>query len=86
MSHLAKQKSETLGLVRDRGMRKPTLVMWSFNDPTATIEQGQELFKLIADGEPRAQMHIFNRSGHFTYREHPKEFNAVLQGWVAMNR
>ncbi len=84
-SHLSKQKSETLGLIRDRGMRKPTLVNWSFNDPTATIEQGHELFKLIAQGESRSQMHIFNESGHFTYREHPKEFNDVLRCWVGTN-
>lgn len=84
-SHLAKQKSETLGLIRDRGMRKPTLVMWSYNDPTATIEQGHELFRLIAQGESRSQMHIFNESGHFTYREHPNAFNEVLRSWVAHN-
>lgn len=84
-SHLSKQKSETLALIRDRGMRKPTLVNWSFNDPTATIEQGHELFKLIAQGESRSQMHIFNESGHFTYREHPKEFNDVLRCWVGTN-
>jgi len=40
---------------------------------------------MIAETEPRAQMHIFNKSGHFTYREHPEEFNAVLKNWVMMN-
>jgi pimeloyl-ACP methyl ester carboxylesterase len=83
-THLAKQKPETLQLVQDPGLGKPTLVIWGLNDPTALVEQGIELFKMIAKGEPRSQMHIFNRAGHFTYREHPKEFDQVLRGWVAM--
>ena len=83
-SHLAKQKPETLQLVQNPGLGKPTLVMWGLNDPTALIEQGLELFKMISKGEPRSQMHIFNQAGHFTYREHPKEFNQVLRSWVAL--
>ncbi len=85
-AHLKKHKAETLQIIQDRGMQKPTLVIWSWNDPTAVIERGHKLFDLIAETEPRAQMHIFNKSGHFTDREHPEEFNAVLQPWVAMNR
>jgi 2-hydroxy-6-oxonona-2,4-dienedioate hydrolase len=83
--HLVKQKAETFDIIRNRGMRKPTLVIWSFNDPTAVLERGQALFAMIADKEPRAQMHIINKAGHFNYREHPKEFNAVLQSWVGVN-
>jgi len=84
-SHLAKQKPETLAILGERGIGKPTLIVWSVNDPTATIDQGYALYKLIAGAEPRSQMHIFNRSGHFTYREHPEEFNQLLHGWIAMN-
>jgi 2-hydroxy-6-oxonona-2,4-dienedioate hydrolase len=83
--HLVKQKAETFDIIRNRGMRKPTLVIWSFNDPTAVLERGQALFAMIADKEPRAQMHIINKAGHFNYREHPKEFNAVLQSWIGVN-
>jgi 2-hydroxy-6-oxo-6-(2'-carboxyphenyl)-hexa-2,4-dienoate hydrolase len=84
--HLIKQKAETFDIIRNRGMQKPTLVIWSFNDPTAVLERGQALFAMIADKEPRAQMHIINKAGHFNYRERPKEFNAVLQSWVGLNR
>ena len=84
-AHLKIHKAETHKIIRERGMQKPTLVIWSWNDPTAVIARGHQLFEMIADKEPRAQMHIFNKSGHFVYREHPKEFNAVLQSWIAMN-
>jgi pimeloyl-ACP methyl ester carboxylesterase len=30
-------------------------------------------------------LHVINKAGHFNYRERPKEFNAVLQSWVAVN-
>jgi pimeloyl-ACP methyl ester carboxylesterase len=79
------KKAETFEIIATKGMGKPTLVIWSFNDPTAVLERGHALFKAIAAKERRAHMHIFNESGHFTYREHPKEFNAVLQNWVQMN-
>jgi pimeloyl-ACP methyl ester carboxylesterase len=64
-------------------MGKPTLVIWSLNDPTATIERGQLLFKAIAEKERQAEMHVFNKSGHFVYREYPNEFNALLKSWVS---
>ena len=83
--HLIKQKAETFDILRNRGIQKPTLVIWSFNDPTAVLERGHALFAMIADKESRAQMHIINKAGHFNYREHPKEFNAVVQGWIGVN-
>jgi 2-hydroxy-6-oxonona-2,4-dienedioate hydrolase len=85
LDHLTRQKANTFELIRARGMQKPTLVIWSFNDPTAVLERGQALFQMIAHKEPRSQMHVLNKSGHFIYREHPREFNAVLQSWIAMN-
>ena len=82
LPHLARQKEETLGRIRDGHRRTPTLVIWGYNDPTATLNQGQALFDLIAASEPRSQMHIFNQAGHFTYREHPEKFNDVVRGFI----
>jgi len=82
LPHLARQKDETLGLIRDRGFGRPTLLAWSYNDPTATIDQGHALFDRIARATPDARMYIFNRAGHFSYREHPVEFNDMLRGFI----
>jgi 2-hydroxy-6-oxonona-2,4-dienedioate hydrolase len=82
LPHLARQKDETLGIIRDRGFRLPTLLAWAYNDPTATIDQGHALFDLIARSTPDSRMYIFNRSGHFSYREHPAEFNDMLRGFI----
>jgi pimeloyl-ACP methyl ester carboxylesterase len=80
---LQREKGETFDLIRTRGIGKPTLVIWALNDPTATIERGHLLFKAIAEKERQAEMHVFNKSGHFVYREYPKEFNALLKSWVS---
>jgi pimeloyl-ACP methyl ester carboxylesterase len=85
LPHLARQKDETLGIIRDRGFSMPTLLAWAYNDPTATIDQGHALFDLIARSTPDSRMYIFNRSGHFSYREHPVEFNDMLRGFIQRN-
>ncbi len=82
LPHLARQKDETLGIIRDRGFGLPTLLAWAYNDPTATIDQGHSLFNLIAGSTPDSRMYIYNRAGHFSYREHPAEFNDMLRGFV----
>ena len=82
LPHLARQKDETLGIIRDRGLGKPTLLAWSYQDPTATIDQGYALFDLIARSTPDSRMYIYNRAGHFSYREHPAEFNEMLRSFI----
>jgi len=82
LPHLARQKDETLGIIRDRGFGMPTLLAWAYNDPTATVDQGHALFDLIARSTPDSRMYIFKRAGHFSYREHPAEFNDMLRGFI----
>jgi 2-hydroxy-6-oxonona-2,4-dienedioate hydrolase len=83
---LAMRKVETLERLRTEGIGRPTLVIWSQNDPTATIDLGHRLYDLIAEREARCQLHVFNRSGHFVYREHPDDFNALLRYWTLLER
>lgn len=78
-----REKEETLGWIRDRGLGKPTLLVWGRNDPTATLAQGLRLFELFASSERRSRMHILNQAGHFSFREHPKEFNEILRAFIA---
>lgn len=79
---LAKDRIDSYARIRDTGMRRPTMVMWGYNDPTALLEQGQRLYDLIASTERRSYMHILNRAGHFSMREQADNFNAVLSGFI----
>lgn len=79
---LAHDRSDTFARIRDTGMRRPTMVMWGYNDPTALLEQGRRLYDLIASTERRAYMHILNRAGHFSMREQAENFSASLTGFI----
>jgi pimeloyl-ACP methyl ester carboxylesterase len=77
-----RQKSETFDWLMERGTGRPNLLVWGHNDPTATIDQGFVLFDMLVHKEPRTEMHVFNESGHFTYREHPDAFNRLVLDYV----
>ena len=76
------QKAETFDWLMERGTGRPNLLIWGFNDPTATVDQGFVLFDIVSHKEPRTEMHVFNESGHFTYREHPEAFNRLVLDYV----
>ncbi len=77
-----RQKSETFDWLMNRGTGRPNLLIWGKNDPTATVDQGFSLFDILIHKEPRTEMHIFNQSGHFTYREHPEAFNRLILDYI----
>jgi len=79
---LASDKSKMFALLRDEGLKRPTQIIWGKNDPTASIEQGWALYDLIAKHRLDAKFHIINQAGHFSYREHPKQFNELIYAFV----
>jgi 2-hydroxy-6-oxonona-2,4-dienedioate hydrolase len=83
LPELAREKRETLQWLAEGRLQRPVQVIWGFNDRTAVIERGIELFQLVAAHERQAQFHVINQSGHFPFREHPERFNRLLAGFVA---
>ncbi len=75
---LARQKGDTFDRLMSTGTQRPNLIVWGLNDPTATIDTGFALYEIVVHKEPRTEMHVFNHSGHFSYREHPEAFNRLL--------
>ena len=62
--------------VRNEGiLQMPVLLYWGFNDPSALVSRGLELFDVIGAKNPRTQMIIINKAGHQNAREKPEEFN-----------
>ena len=60
----------------------PVLVYWGYNDPVAPIEMGLKLYDMIAKHQFRTQMHTVNKTGYFSFRERPDEFNRVVCEFV----
>ncbi len=56
-----------------RGLRLPTLVVWTSHDPTATPAEGAE----IADMIPGAEFIVMNECGHWPQYENAELFNRV---------
>jgi pimeloyl-ACP methyl ester carboxylesterase len=83
---LAAQKAETLEWIKAGNLKVPTLLVWGKNDPSATLAGGLELFDVMSSSAPQAQMHIFNRAGHYSYREHPDAFVDVVTAFIQRNR
>lgn len=83
---LARYKRETLTMVNEGRLQRPTQLVWGFNDRTVLVERGMELFAMISAHERRTTFNLFNESGHFPYREHPARFNALLAGFVDLHR
>ncbi|MCZ6624328.1 MAG: alpha/beta hydrolase [Deltaproteobacteria bacterium] len=75
-------KDSTLKAIRAGRLSTPTLVIWGFNDPTATYAMGVELFELISKSVDRAQLHFFNQSGHSPYHEYPQEATNLIVGFT----
>jgi pimeloyl-ACP methyl ester carboxylesterase len=76
------RKYETLDMIRDGRLGVPTLVVWGLNDPSAPIVLGYRLFELLGLSVPRAELHVFNHSGHYPFREHADEFDRLLVDFV----
>lgn len=82
LPHISKQKEETHAWIKEGRLKTPTLLVWGKNDPSAVISGGLALFDLVAGSTKRAQMHIFNQAGHYSYREHPEDFARVVTSFI----
>lgn len=86
LPQLARDKGETLQWLAEGRLQRPIQVIWGFNDQTAVLERGMELYQIVARHERRAQFHLINQAGHFPFREHPARFNALLARFAALHR
>ena len=80
--NLEKARAEALRRIDERGLPRRTLVIWSRNDRSVPlVEVGVRLYERICARTPETEMHVFNHAGHYTYREHPEEFNRVVKNF-----
>ena len=82
LPELARRKRDLLERLASMGMQRPTQLVWTRNDLTATLDRGFALFDLIAARERQTAFHVFNEAGHFAYREHPARFNACIAAFI----
>ncbi len=79
---LLADKEDMFRILGQRGIQRPVLQIWSRHDETVSHAQAEALYRILAEKERRARWQIFDRAGHFTFRENPKRFNEVVKSFV----
>jgi pimeloyl-ACP methyl ester carboxylesterase len=84
---LVERQQETQGWIREGRLKVPTLVMWAYEDPSATMERcGIPCMDLIMPNVKDAEMVILNKAGHLVYRERPEAFNNAVIDFIQRHR
>ena len=80
---LADHKKQFLQRIASDELQIPTLIVWGFNDPSATMhESGISAMDLILSNVSISEMHILNNAGHYCYREQPEGFVATVKSFI----
>jgi pimeloyl-ACP methyl ester carboxylesterase len=75
---LSRLKKETLEAIKAGHLRTPVLIIWGNNDPSAPVELAMSLFQILTQSDTDAQLHVFNRAGHYVFREQAEAFNNLI--------
>ena len=76
-------KDSTLAMLNAGQLKTPTLVIWGYNDPSATHEMAENLFQVISKSADQAQLHFFNQCGHAPFHEYPQEVVHLMVNFTA---
>jgi len=84
---LLERQAETHAWIREGRLTHPTLVMWAYEDPSATMDRcGIPCMNLILPNVQESEMVILNRAGHMVYRERPEAFNHAVIDFIERHR
>ena len=76
-------RSRVLEAISTVGFAMPVLQIWGHDDRSAPVELAHSLFRLLAARTDAATSVVFNRSGHYVYREHPEWFSSTVHAFIA---
>jgi pimeloyl-ACP methyl ester carboxylesterase len=80
-SDLDQHRRETLSQIAQRGFPSPALLIWAVNDPSAPLALAHTLFQIICKKTRITELHVFNRAGHYVFREQPDAFSRLLRSF-----
>ena len=75
-------KAETFDLINAGHLKSPTLIIWGFNDPSASYTLGVTLYEIFSKVVDQTQLHFFNQSGHYVFQEYPEGVTDVMLGFI----
>jgi 2-hydroxy-6-oxo-6-(2'-carboxyphenyl)-hexa-2,4-dienoate hydrolase len=74
---------ETQRWLMEKGMPHPTFLMWGFHDPTADFRNGRVLVRMFMKHQKETELRIFNRCGHYLFREDPASFSRAVHSFIS---
>jgi pimeloyl-ACP methyl ester carboxylesterase len=75
-------KAETFRRINAGRLKSPTLIIWGFNDPSASYTLGVTLYEIFSKVVAQTQMHFLNKSGHYVFQEYPEEVTDLMVGFI----
>jgi pimeloyl-ACP methyl ester carboxylesterase len=78
---LFRKRDELLARIDRAGLSLPTLIIWGFDDQSAPVTLGLQLFGRLAPHAPRAELHVLNQARHYCFRDQPAAFNRLLRSF-----
>jgi 2-hydroxy-6-oxonona-2,4-dienedioate hydrolase len=78
------RKIEMTRAIEAGELQTPTLVVWGFNDASAPVRRGWQLFEAISRKSSNCQFHILNKASHYAFREQPEAFNYLVENFVKL--
>lgn len=77
-------RKQCLEVIDERGLPCRTLIVWSGADRAAPVREiGYPLYDRVRVSTKDAHLHVFNRAGHYTYREYPTQFDTLLRAFFS---
>jgi pimeloyl-ACP methyl ester carboxylesterase len=77
-----KQRADTLAMIAAGRLNVPMLIVWGLDDPSAPVKLGMDLLGIVGPVLPHARLHVFNRAGHYAFREHAAELNRLIAAFA----
>lgn len=79
---LRELRNSVIKKASEEGFKLPVCVVWGHEDVSAPATLGRQLYDAIAPRTADCWFFLINRSGHYVYRERPKQFKALLKAFV----
>ena len=75
-------KAETFDRINAGRLKSPTLIIWGFNDPSASYTLGVTLYEIFSKVVDQTQLHFFNQSGHYVFQEYAEEVTDLMMSFI----
>ncbi|MEE8348181.1 MAG: alpha/beta hydrolase [Acidobacteriota bacterium] len=75
-------KAETFRRINSGRLKSPTLIIWGYNDPSASYTLGVTLYEIFSKVVDQTRMHFFNQAGHYVFQDYPEEVADLMVGFI----